>query len=275
MGNRLAGKVCIITGTGAGIGRAAALLFAREGASIVGCDINPASGASITEEVRKSGGKMVSLHPCNLTSTQQCAALFDLALNSFGRIDVLYNNAAKAYFNWIEAVSDEEWKKTLDEEVNLVFFLTRAAWPHLKNSSGVIINTASTAAWASMSSHGGIAHGTAKAGIVAMTRHLAMEGRTFGIRANSISPGPVETEQTREQLQNKDWAQQTLGRTMLGRAAKPQEIASVALFLSCAESSYITGTDVRADVAAWHGELTSGILNYGTCLDLIPLTGNL
>lgn len=247
MGSRLKDKVCVITGSGGSMGRAAARLFAQEGARLVGCDINAASGASIVEEVTAAGGTMISLHPCDLTDPAQCRQLVDLAIERFGRIDVLFNNAAMAYFNWIEDISDEEWQRNFNEEVSLVFQLTRAAWPHLKASHGTIINTASVTAWSTFRNLGSLAHSTAKAGIVAMTRHLAMEGRSDGIRANSISPGVIETNQTRDQLMDREWADYMLGRTLLGRLGKPEEVAYTALFLASDESSYITGADIQVD----------------------------
>ena len=247
MTGRLEDKVCVITGTGGSMGRAAALLFAREGARVVGCDINQAAARATVEQVVAVGGAMVSQEPCDLTEPVQCQALVDFAIRTFGRIDVLFNNAATAYFNWIEDVSDAEWRATGSGEVDLVFYLTRAAWPHLKASGGVIVNTASASAWSTYTNLGAIAHSTAKAGVVAMTRHMAMEGRTFGIRANSISPGVIATEQTREQLKNKEWADYMLGRTLLNRVGEPAEIAQVALFLASDESSYVTGADIAAD----------------------------
>jgi NAD(P)-dependent dehydrogenase (short-subunit alcohol dehydrogenase family) len=247
MAGRLEGKVCVITGTGGSMGRAAALLFAREGARVVGCDISPAAAAATEEQVLAAGGAMVSQHPCDLTDPAQCQGLVDFAVTTFGGIDVLFNNAAIAYFNWIEDVSDAEWRATGAGEVDLVFYLTRAAWPHLKASRGVIVNTASASAWHTYTNLGALAHSTAKAGVVAMTRHLAMEGRKFGIRANSISPGVIITEQTRDQLQNKEWADYMLGRTLLDRFGEPAEIANVALFLASDESSYVTGADIAAD----------------------------
>lgn len=253
MSGRLQDKICLITGTGGSMGRAAALLFAREGARIVGCDIDESSGAATVEAVHAAGGEMISRHPCNLTRSDECRALVDLAIERFGRIDVLYNNAAMAYFNWIEDISDEEWQRNLNEEVSLVFFLTRTAWPYLKKSRGTIVNTASASGQTTVSTLGAMAHSTSKAGIIAMTRHMAMEGREFGIRANSISPGLTETNQTREQLKNKEWADHMLGRIMLGRLAKPEEVAQAALFLASDESSYITGTDLLVDggMLAW------------------------
>src|SRR5450432_4522948 len=208
MSPRLSGKVCIITGTGGSMGREAALAFAREGASVVGCDLNGESAEATVQMVRKAGGTMVSLHPCRLSNPADCKALVDFAMRTFSRIDVLFNNAAMAYFNWLEDISDEEWDRNRRDEVDLVFYLTRAAWPHLKASRGVLVNNASLNAVLSFKSLASLAHTTAKAGIIAMTRQLAMEGREFGIRANSISPGLIETNQTREQLKDPVWAEQ-------------------------------------------------------------------
>jgi NAD(P)-dependent dehydrogenase (short-subunit alcohol dehydrogenase family) len=244
---RLAGKVCIITGTGGSIGREAALLFARNGALVVGCGLQVEDAAATVEAVRAAGGTMVSMQPCDLSKSSECEALVDLAVQTFGHVDVLFNNAAMAYFNWLEDISDEEWHRNRREEVDLVFFLTRAAWPHLRASRGVVVNMASLTALMSFKGLASLAHTTAKAGIIGMTRQLAMEGRDHGIRANSISPGVIETNQTREQLKNPEWAGYMLGKTLLGRLGRPQEVAQVALFLASDDSSYITGTDVVVD----------------------------
>jgi NAD(P)-dependent dehydrogenase (short-subunit alcohol dehydrogenase family) len=123
MSTRLAEKVCIITGTGGSIGRASALAFAREGALIVGCGLRVDDADAITTEelVRAAGGRMVSLLPCDLIKSADCRALVDLAVRKFGRVDVLFNNAAMARFNWLEDISDEEWDRNRREEVDLVF----------------------------------------------------------------------------------------------------------------------------------------------------------
>src|SRR5436309_7512313 len=247
MSPRLSGKVCIITGTGGSVGRAAALIFAREGASVVGCDVNVSAAEATVELVRADSGTMVSLQPCHLTKPTDCQALVDFAVRPFGRIDVLFNSAAMAYFNWLEDITDDEWNRDLREEVNLVFFLTRAAWPHLKASHGVVVNTASLNALLNFKLLPSLAHTTAKAGIIGMTRQLAMEGREHGIRANSISPGLIETNQTRQQLQDPEWAAAMLGKTLLGRVGRPEEVAHVALFLASDESSYVTCVDSVVD----------------------------
>lgn len=247
MSKRLSGKVCIITGTGGSIGREAALCFAQEGALVVGCGLQIDDSEATVAVVQAAGGSMVSLQPCNLSSPADCGTLVDLAITTYGKIDVLFNNAAMAYFNWIEDISDAEWDRNRREEVDLVFYLTRAAWPHLKASRGVIVNTASLTALMSFKNLGSLAHTTAKAGIIGMTRQLAMEGREHGIRANSISPGVIETNQTREQLKNPEWASYMLGKTLLGRLGRPEEIARVALFLASDDSSYVTGVDIVVD----------------------------
>jgi NAD(P)-dependent dehydrogenase (short-subunit alcohol dehydrogenase family) len=247
MSPRLSGKVCVITGTGGSIGRQAALAFAREGASVVGCDLNGEAAEETVQMIRKAGGTMVSLHPCRLSNPADCKALVDFALRTYSRIDVLFNNAAMSYFNWLEDISDKEWDQSHRDEVDLVFYLTRAAWPHLKTGRGVVVNTASLSALMSFKNLPSLAHTTAKAGIIGMTRQLAMEGRDYGIRVNSISPGIIETTQTREQLKDPEWAGTMLGKTLLGRLGRPDEVANVALFLACEESSYVTGIDIVVD----------------------------
>jgi len=253
MTKRLQDKVCVVTGTGGSIGRAAALRFAEEGALVVGCDTNALTGKETVDLVRAAGGQMISLHPADLGTMTSCQAFVDFAVREHGRIDVLFNNAAMAHFNWIEDITEEEWRLTTRDEVDLVFFLTKCAWPHLKTSGGTIVNTASLTGWRVFRTLGGLAHATAKMGIVGMTKHLAMEGREFGMRANSISPGVIETSQTVEQLKDKEWADYMLGKTLVGRLGKPEEVANVALFLASDESSFVTGVDIKVDggMAVW------------------------
>jgi len=167
---------------------------------------------------------------------------------------VSYEAGGRQYIAVAAGLESPNWPLTAGtartnrrEEVDLVFYLTRAAWPHLRASHGVVVNTASLTALISFKNTGTLAHTTAKAGIIGMTRQLAMEGRGHGIRANLISPGVIETNQTREQLKDPEWAGYMLGKTLLGRLGRPEEVANVALFLASVDSSYVTGIDIVVD----------------------------
>jgi NAD(P)-dependent dehydrogenase (short-subunit alcohol dehydrogenase family) len=249
MPGRLSGKVCIITGTGGSMGRATALTFAGEGALVVGCDVAVEPAEETVELVEAAGGEMVSLQPCLVSDTADCARLVDLAVSTFGRIDVLFNLAGRSHFGLIENVSDEDWDAARREEVDLIFYATRAAWPHLIASSGVVVNMASLNGQLSFKSLASLSHTTNKAAILGMTRQLAMEGSAHGIRVNSISPGLIVSGANRAHLDEGEggFAREMVERTLLGRLGDPEDVANLALFLASSESSYITGVDIVID----------------------------
>ena len=247
MSGRLSDKVCIVTGSGGSMGRATALTFAREGGLVVGCDVATESAEETLETVRAAGGRMVSMQPCRLSDPADCAKLVELAVHEFGRIDVLFNLAARSHFSRLEDFTDEEWAAAQRDEIDLVFYLTRAAWPHLKASHGVVVNMASLNGSLSFKLLPSLAHTTNKAAIIGMTRQLALEGSEHGIRVNSISPGLIETGATRGELEDGEFGREMRDRTLLGRLGQPEEVANVALFLASEESSYMTGIDVVVD----------------------------
>jgi len=181
---------------------------------IVGCGLYVEDAEATVAAVRAAVGTMLSMQPCDLTQPGDCKALVDFAVRTFGRVEVLFNNRLSAL-----QLARRHFRRGVDRnrrcEVDLVFYLTRAAWPYLKASRGVVVNTASLTALMSFKNRA-LAHTTAKAGIIGMTRQLAMEGRERGIRANSISPGVIETNQMREQLKDPEWDGYMLGKTPVG-----------------------------------------------------------
>lgn len=244
---KLDGKVCLITGTGGSMGRAAALIFAREGGRIVGCDINEEWGRETVEQVTAAGGEIVSLQPTDLTDPAQCKAVVDLAMSEFGRIDVLFNNAAMAYFGFFSDGDSNVWYDTIKHEVHIVYEMCQAAWGALSANGGSVINTASVAGWMASVNQGATAHSAAKGAILALSRQLAAEGAANGIRVNSISPGFIATNQTKHMTADAEIMEAIRAMSLIKRPGEPEEIAKAALFLASDDSSFITGTDIKVD----------------------------
>lgn len=251
---RLAGKVAVVTGIGSGIGQACALMFAREGASVVGCDIDASSAQQTLAAGAAEGLEMTSLHPCDLTQPEGAQRLVQFALERHGGIDVLVNAAAFGAFAWIEDMDYEsQWRKTLTGELDIVFLLCQAAWPHLKQRGGAsIINFASANAWMALEGSPALAHCAGKGGVLAMTRQLAMEGGPYRIRANSISPGLVETSATRAHLaQAAGLLETALDKQILRhRIGCPEDIGWAAIYLASDEAGWVTGADFNIDGGA-------------------------
>ncbi|WP_033338832.1 SDR family NAD(P)-dependent oxidoreductase [Catenuloplanes japonicus] len=242
MTGRLAGKVALITGTGSGIGRAAALRFAAEGARVAGCDLDPDGAAETVRLVTDAGGEMISQAPVDLADPDQARAWVEFAAARLGRVDVLYNNAGGFVGGPFAQATAEGWRRSMRNEVDLVYFPTLAAWPHLVAAGGgAIINTASVTAHRT----NGVflhSHGIGKGAVASFAPHLAVEGGPHGIRVNTISPGLTRTPQTDALITGLDAA-----RTPLGRVGRPEEIVAVALFLASDESSFVTAADIVVD----------------------------
>jgi meso-butanediol dehydrogenase/(S,S)-butanediol dehydrogenase/diacetyl reductase len=247
MAGRLDAKVVLVTGTGGGQGRAAAELFCDEGAMVVGCDLNADESARTVELVTARGGEMTAMAPVDLGDSQQARRWVADAAAVHGRIDVLFNNAAAPRFAPIAELSDEDWHFTIRNELDLIFYVTQAAWPHLTAGGGAIINTASVQAHVGIAMNGGLAHAATKAGVIGMTRQIAAEGAPHGVRANSISPGTVATPATARLSADAELLSSILAPLLVKRLGQPADISALAVYLASDESSYVTGADFVID----------------------------
>ena len=246
---RLDGKVALITGTAGGQGAAAARLFAAEGAVVAGCDLNAEAAEAVAGEITAAGGAMRVFAPVDIADPEAAAAWVADAVAFGGGLDVLYNNASAPRVGPFEDLTWQDWRFTLQNELDLIYTVTSAAWRHLvARGGGVIINTASVAAHRGATFIEQTAHGAAKGGVLAMTRHLAASGARHGIRANSISPGLILTPQIAPFIDEPGHPVHEMARTHpLGRLGEPDDVARVALFLACDDAAYLNAVDIVVD----------------------------
>lgn len=252
MAGRLDGKIALITGVGGGIGRAAAMVFAAEGAAVVGCDLQEDATAETVDLVRRAGGWMTATAGVDLGDPERAEAWVNAAAAEVGGVDVLLNNASAIRFGPVDRMPVEDWLFTVRNELDLVFFSIRAAWPHLAaRGGGAIVNIASIAGTRGASFMPQNAHGATKGGVLGLTYQLAVEGGPLGIRVNAISPAMTRTPATEPLLTDPespfDVARQ---RIPLGRVGEPEDIARAAAFLASPDASYITGVNLPVDGGA-------------------------
>ena len=248
MTGRMQGKVVAITGTGGGMGRAAALRFSKEGAIIAGCDVNAEANHETKRLVELAGGQMHASAPVNLVEELATKDWLVRVEKDLGRIDVLYANAGVTKFNKIEDVTLEEWRFVMQHELDIVFLPVKYAWEALKKSQGNIILVGSTAGVSGSVTNNRIAHSTTKGGVISMARQLAAEGSKYGIRANSISPGMIRTPATEGDLLAPDHPMAKIAKQIpLGRIGTVDEVVNCALFLASDEASYVTGANLMVD----------------------------
>jgi meso-butanediol dehydrogenase / (S,S)-butanediol dehydrogenase / diacetyl reductase len=249
---RLAGQVALVTGTAGGIGRATAQILAREGAAVVGCDLNQEGAAETVRLVTEAGGTMTSMAPVDLASEAGANAWVTEAAAAYGGVDILVNNASAIRFGPITELSAADWSFTIRNELDIVFFATRAVWPHLvARGGGSIVNIASITATRGAYFMPQNAHGAAKGGVLALTYQLVMEGGPVGIRVNAVSPAMTATPQTAPLLADTGGPfAGELARIPLGRVGRPEDVAHAVLFLASDEAAHVSGANIPVDGGA-------------------------
>jgi len=236
--DRLKGMAAIITGADSRIGRAIAIAFAREGADVLVAYYSEDDDARETARWIEKAGRKAILAPGDIKDPRHCKELVDRALKEFGKLDILVNNAAhQASFQSIEDISDEEWDVTFHTNVHSMFFLCRAAIPHMKPGSA-IVNTSSINA-KDPSPHL-LAYATTKGAIANFTAGLAQLVAEKGIRVNAVAPGPIWTPLIPSTMPA-DHVEQFGKNTPLGRPGQPAELAPAYVLLASPEASYMTG----------------------------------
>jgi meso-butanediol dehydrogenase/(S,S)-butanediol dehydrogenase/diacetyl reductase len=246
---RLDGRVALITGTAGGIGRASALAFAAEGARVVGCDVQRDADLETVELVRAAGGAMESISPVDLSTQDGADAWARQAVAVHCGVDVLFNNASAQWVGPFEEMTPGDWYFTITHELHIVYLSTRAVWPHLiARGGGVVLNVASVSATRGAQFVHQSAHGAAKGGVLALTKHLCVSGAEHGIRVNAISPGLIRTPATQRFVDDPNSGVPEMTAILPSRrVGRPQDVAAVAAFLASDEASFINGANIPVD----------------------------
>ncbi|GGH81306.1 NAD(P)-dependent dehydrogenase (short-subunit alcohol dehydrogenase family) [Pullulanibacillus pueri] len=247
-------QVAIITGGAGGIGAASAELFAAEGAKVVVTDINELAIAEVVQNIHSQGHKAIGI-TCDVTDKHQVMALVDQTIETFGHLDILFNNAGTILPKAIETIEETEWDRLFQINVKSMFLTIKHALPHLKATKGRIINMASMTGV--MGQQHNPAYSATKGAVIALTKALAIDMAPEGVRVNALCPAGVNTplmERWLSEQRNPEQARLEQDRShLLGYTASTMEIARVALFLASEASSFVTGEAMTVDGGATLG----------------------
>ena len=238
---KLSNQVAIVTGAGQGMGAATAVRLAREGAAVIVSDINEGKAARVTEKIKDSGGTAMSAKT-DVTKEDEVASMVERAIDNYGTVSILVNNAGILYPTRIDDVTKAEWDQVLDVNLNGTFLCSKAVLPIMKEKGyGRIVNMSSSAG-RSVSTLGGVHYTAAKAGVLGLTRAMAKEVAPFGITLNAVCPGLIDTEMVRTECtpeRIKGYEESF----PISRLGTPEEVAQLVLFL-VTDSQYITGASI-------------------------------
>jgi NAD(P)-dependent dehydrogenase (short-subunit alcohol dehydrogenase family) len=242
-----AGKVAFVTGAGSGIGRATALAFAREGASVVAADISEQGSQETARMIEEADGRALAIG-CDVTRSEDVKAALDKTVDAFGRLDVAFNNAGVEQATAAAAdITEEEWDRVLDTDLRGVFLCMKYEIPlMLEQGGGAIVNTSSGAGVKGFP--GGAAYVAAKHGVVGLSKSAALDYSAFNIRINAICPGIIDTRMMdRVTGDTPEGRQQVIAQEPIGRMGKPEEIAAAVLWLCSEAASFAVGHAMVVD----------------------------
>lgn len=254
---RLENKIAIVTGGASGIGRATALLFAREGASVLIADLNETSGRKVQTEISDQGGRAL-FEGADVTLDADCRRIIELSFRELGGLHILFNNAGIIRRASVTELSEEDWDRVMAVNVKAMFLMSRHALPVIaKCGGGSIINMAS--GWGLVGGPRAAAYCASKGAVVLLTKAMAVDHGPQKIRVNCICPGDTDTAMLRNEAQQlgepSDRFLSEAARRPLGRVGKPEEIAQAALYLASDASSFVTGSALVVDGGGLAGSI--------------------